>query len=151
METIRDTFGSRISQFSLFMANKSGQLLELTNLLSKHHINIVAITILDTADTATVRIILDDPDLARSIFQEHFLPFTETPIIAVELPKGPESLRDVLRVLWQAECNIFFTYSFITQPQNKPILAIHLDDEEIACNVLRQHHFKLLTQEDISR
>ncbi len=151
METTQRSAGAHISQFSIFMANKSGRLLELTNLLSDHQIIIVALTILDTADSAIVRIVLNDPERARAIFQEHFLPYTETPVVAVELPNGAESLRDVLRALWQAECNIYFTYSFITRPENKPVLALHVDDEEIACNVLRQHHFKLLTQDDITR
>jgi hypothetical protein len=151
METTQHASGSHISQFSIFMANKSGRLLELTNLLSDHNIIIVALTILDTADSAIVRLVLDDPERARTIFQEHFLPFTETPLVAVELPNGAESLRDVLRALWQAECNIYFTYSFITHPEDKPILALHVEDEDIACTVLRQHHFKLLTQDDISR
>jgi hypothetical protein len=151
METTQRASATPITQFSIFMANKSGRLLELTNLLTDHHITIVALTILDTADSAIVRVILNDPERARTIFQEHLLPHTETPIVAVELPKGAESLRDVLTALWQAECNIYFTYPFITRSEDKPILALHVDDEEIACNVLRQHQFRLLSQEDITR
>ncbi|MCS7064159.1 MAG: acetolactate synthase [Methylacidiphilales bacterium] len=151
METAQGALSPHIPQFSIFLANKPGRLLELTNLLSSHHILIVALTILDTADSAIVRIIVSDPETTRAILQEHTLPYTETPLVAVELPHGAESLRDVLRALWQAECNIYFTYAFLITPDDKPILALHVEDQEIACDVLRRHQFRILSQDDISR
>ena len=150
-ETENDLRESRIKQFSVFMENKAGRLLDLVKLLGDNHVHIVALTILDSVDASIVRLVVDDPDRARSIFLEHTVSFTESTLVVVELPSSAEDLGNVLSALLQAECNIFFSYSFLTRPRGKAALAVHVDDEDVAIGVLTQNHFKILSQRDISR
>jgi hypothetical protein len=133
------------------MENKAGRLLDLVKLFAEHNVHMVALTILDTADAAMVRLVVDDPGRARGILLEHTLAFTECSIVVVELPNSAEDLRPVLTALLQAECNIHFTYPFLIRPRGKAAMALHVEDEECATHVLIQNNFKLLTQRDISR
>ena len=151
IETENDLQESRIKQFSVFMENKAGRLLDLVKLLGENHVHIVALTILDSVDASIVRLVVDDPSRARSIFLEHTVSFTESTLVVVELPSSSEDLGSVLGALLQAECNIFFSYSFLTRPRGKAALAVHVDDEDVAIGVLTQNHFKILSQRDISR
>jgi len=51
-----------VKQFSVFIPNRVGQLYDLTALLAKHNVHIMAMTTLDTTDCAIDRLIVDDPD-----------------------------------------------------------------------------------------
>jgi len=133
------------------MENKAGRLLDLVKLLGESQVHIVALTIMDSADASIVRLVVDDPGRARGTLLEHTIAFTETTLVVAELPSSAEDLAGILAALLQAECNIYFSYSFLTRPRGKAALALHVDDEECAVGVLQQNHFKILSQSDISR
>ena len=79
------------------------------------------------------------------------LAVAEGSVLAVELPQGPEKLDEVFRALLTAEVNIEFAYSLMVRPRGKAVLAMHVQDEEFACDVLRRLGFAVLSQTDISR
>lgn len=133
------------------MANKVGRLNDIARLFGEQEVLIVALTVIDTADSAIARMVVTDPDTARDILQEHAIAFTECTLAVVELPNGPTDLGPVLSSLLMAECNIHFTYSFLMNPRGTTLLGLHVDDDEVASNVLRANGFTLLTQKDISR
>ncbi|MDX2226078.1 MAG: acetolactate synthase [Verrucomicrobiae bacterium] len=140
-----------VIQFSVFVENKVGRLLDLVKLFSQHNVHVVALSIVDTTDSAINRIVVDDPDTARMIFSEHAYAFSECALLAVEMERPEVDFKNVLTALVQAECNVLFVYSFLIQPRGKSCLAIHVDDNDIAVSVLHQAGFNILNQTDISR
>ena len=56
-----------------------------------------------------------------------------------------------MATLLEAELNINYLYSFIPQPQGKSILALSMEDNDLAEQALRHHQFRTLRQTDISR
>jgi hypothetical protein len=150
-KTAQGMRGTNPIQFSVYVENKVGALLELTSTLSNANVHICGISILDTSDTAVIRIIVDDPQRARQILRASNEMFTERSILAVELPQGPEKLDKVLRALLAAEINIYFIYSLMVRPNGHAVLALHVEDDEYAADVLKRAGFKVLMQEDISR
>ena len=151
LQTAKGRQEEEVKQFSVFMENKVGRLLDIVKLFSQAQVHVVALSILDTADAAIVRLVTDDPDKARTLFQEHGLAFTEVQLVVVELSSSAADLKAVLTALLQAECNIHSAYSLLTRPRGKAALALHVEDRECACSVLQANQFKLLTQRDISR
>ncbi len=151
LKTERGPQEEEVKQFSVFMENKVGRLLDIVKMFSQASIHVVALSILDTADAAIVRLVTDDPDRARLLFQEHALAFTEVPLVVVELSSSAADLKAVLSALLQAECNIHSAYSLLTRPRGKAALALHVEDRECATAVLQANSFKILTQRDISR
>lgn len=142
--------GEKVIQFSVFMENKVGRLLDIVRLLDQSAIHVVAISIIDTADCAIDRFVTDDPDRTRQVLDKERLTYIETNLVIVEM-NGATEMKKVLTSLLQAECNIHFTYSLMIQPHGKPCLALHVEDEECAASVLKSNGFKILTQRDISR
>lgn len=139
-----------VRQFSIFSENRVGQLHDLTSLFKQHNVHIMAITVLDTTDSAIVRVVVDDPDKARELMVNNDFPYTECEVLAVEL--GDESqLRPVLAAIYQAEINVHYVYSFIKRPQGGAALVISIEDIDVAGQALNQCGFKVLTQRDISR
>ncbi len=142
--------GDPVIQFSVFMENKVGRLLEIIKLLGDRNIHVIAMTTQDTTDSAILRMIVDDPDAARELMLEHAIAHTETEVLVVEL-KGPAEVSQLLAVILQVEINIHYTYSFINRPKGRGAIVIHLEDIELATQTLIQHSAVVLRQSDISR
>lgn len=149
-EVARDPGGSIITQFSIYADNKVGRLNEIIGMLAERDIHILAITTLDTTDSTIVRIIVNYPEVAKKILVSNQYAFTEVTMVAVELP-AVDYLHRVTCALVQAEINIHYIYPFVSRPGNKSALAIRLEDEELAREVLQRHQIKVLSQSDLAR
>ena len=139
-----------VKQFSVFTENRVGRLHDLTSLLKKHNVHIMAITVLDTTDCAIDRLIVDDPDKARELMVNNDFPYSECNVVAVEITDESE-LNRVLAALLEAEINIHYIYSFIKRPEGKSALAINTEDSDVAAQAINRCGFRVLTQSDISR
>ena len=138
-------------QFSVFLENKVGALLDMTRTLSEANVHICGLSVVDTADASVIRIVVDDPERCREALHKARLPLSESTLVVVELPRGPEKLDSVLRQLVAAEVNIQYTYSLMVRPRDKALLALHCEDPEYARDVLSKAGFAVVGQKDISR
>jgi hypothetical protein len=149
-KTARGGRVERVRQFSVFTANRLGRLHDLIALLSSREVHVMALTVLDTTDSAIIRLVVDDPDAARELLVEQGFAFTESDLVVVEVDSATE-LGRLMAASLEAELNINYLYSFITHPQGKSMLALSIEDNEVAEQVLRKHQFRVLKQSDISR
>ena len=140
-----------VRQFSVFLQNKVGALLEVVKLLSEHNIVVLALSIQDSSESALGRMIVSDPERVAELFAENDIPYSESEMIIVELADGPNDLARVLAALLMAEVNVFFSYPLLIRPRGRAVLALHLDDIECAASVLGGEGFVLLAQGDLSR
>ena len=139
-----------VKQFSVFAENRVGRLYDLTALLKKHNVHIMAITTLDTTDSTILRLVVDDPDKARELMINNDFPYSECDVLAVEITDEGD-LNTVLAALFEAEINIHYIYSFIKRPEGKSAVAINAEDDDVAAQALATKGFRVLTQRDISR
>lgn len=142
--------GDPVKQFSVFAENRVGRLYDLISLLKSSNVHVMAITVLDTTDSAILRLVVDDPDKARELMVNNDFPYTEVDVLAVEIIDEAD-LKGVLAALLEAEINIHYVYSFIKRPEGKYALAINVEDADVAAQALGKHGYKVLTQRDISR
>jgi hypothetical protein len=149
-ETAQERTPEGVSQFSVFMPNRMGRLHELIGALGNQGVHLLAVTVLETTDSATIRFVADDPEKARGFLARDRLPFTETEVVTVEL----EAVTDLYRLmtaLLEAELNVNYLYPFLARPKNKPLLALSIEESDMAEKVLRRHNFRVLKQADVSR
>ena len=139
-----------VVQFSVFTPNRLGKLRDLVSLLGAQSVHVLAMTVLDTTDSAIIRVVLDDPDKGRELLHKQELSFTESELVAVEVASSDE-LNRLVSALLEAELNINYLYSFIPHPHGKSIVGLSLEDNEMAEQVLKRHQFPVLKQLDISR
>lgn len=137
-------------QFSVFVANKLGRIHDLSSLLKRHEVHILAMTVLDTTDSAILRLVVDDPERARALFGEHAFPYTETTILVVEVDVESR-VETCLAALLEAEINIHYMYAFLALPNGRPLLALNIEDMEVAAEALRRHQIQVLEQGDLAR
>lgn len=139
-----------VRQFSIFTENKVGQLGNLVRFFARSEIHVMALTTLDTTDSAILRTVVDDPDKARMMLEEHGYAFSESNILAVEI-SGEHEVGRVLTALLEVEVNVHYMYSFISRPNGKCALAMSIEDMDVAAHILHTRNVKLITQRDISR
>src|SRR5260221_13124256 len=84
-----------VKQFSVFLENKVGRLLDIVKMFAQARVHVGALNILDTADAAIVRLVSDDPAKARALFPEHGHAFTEVTRVVVRLSSTPAGLKPV--------------------------------------------------------
>jgi hypothetical protein len=139
-----------VTQFSVFTENRMGRLHDLIGLLSSNSVHVLAVTVLDATETAIIRLVVDDPQAARRLLQDHGFAFTTCELLVVELAAATQ-LPELMAAFLEAEVNVHYMYCFIPHPQGKSILGISMEDNEIGEKVLTQHGFRVLRQSDVSR
>lgn len=143
--------GTAIRQFSVMLENRVGALSSLVGLLREANIHVLGLSLVDSVDVTIARLVLSDPDSVMALFIEKGIPHSVCDMVVVVLPHGSESLSDCLRALLLAETNIHFSYALLVRHEDRPLLALHLEDAEFGMAVLHQNGFRTLGQEDISR
>ncbi|MEP6937029.1 MAG: acetolactate synthase [Chthoniobacterales bacterium] len=141
--------GPLVKQFSIFLPNKVGAMLDVVKLLNTRHTHIVALSISESTDSAIARIVVSDPDTVEDLFNEHNVAFGVCQMVVVEL--RATQLAKLLSALLMAEVNVHFTYPLLTRPRGHAALALHVDDTDCASSVLKGEGFRILSQGDISR
>lgn len=140
-----------VKQFSIFLSNKVGALLDIVKLLNEHAVDVLAVNVQDSADAAIVRIVVSDPERVQDLFAMNDIACSICNLVVVELKESATDLGKLLSALLMAEVNIHGSYSLLTRPRGNCAIALHVEDDDCASAVLRSHGFRLLDQGDISR
>lgn len=143
--------GPLVKQFSIFLPNKVGAMLDVVKLLHAHNTHVVALSISESTDSAIARIVVSDPEQVEELFRQHDVPFGVCAMVVVEMREVATELAKLLAALLMAEVNVHFSYPLLTHPRGFAALALHVDDTDCASSVLLGEGFKLLSQADISR
>ncbi len=147
--TMRGRNYPSIRQFTVFLENKVGTLLEVIRRFEGSRVRIVALSINDTAECAFVRFLLSHPEQGREIFERAGLAIIESDLIGVELPEGPQPLLAVCTALLQAEVNIVQAYPLLIRPRGNAAVALMVDNIEIAQETLAAKGFSMITEGDL--
>ena len=137
-----------VRQFNVFLENRLGALLDVVRRFETTDIRIVALTVIDSADCAIIRIVLSDPERALEIFHQAKLPITESDLLVVQLPEGPQPLLQICKALLQAEIDIHYAYPILVGPHGCAALALHVQDHETAVATLSRLGFTIFTEND---
>jgi len=141
-----------IRQFNVFLANRLGELMNVVRRFESTTVRIVSLTVVESADCAIIRMVLSDPERAFEIFKQAKLPFTESDLLVVKLPDVDQPLVQICKALLSAEISIHYAYPLLIGigPEGGAALALHVDDHELAINVLRSKNFTIYTEGDLN-
>jgi len=148
-DTMRGKNYPTIRQFTVFLENTVGKLLEVIRRFEGSRVRIVALSISDNAECAFVRFLLSHPEQAREVLERAGLTFVESDLIGVELPEGPQALLDICTALLQAEVNIVQAYPLLVRPRGRASVALMVDNLEIAQETLASRGFTMITEADL--
>jgi len=140
---------TRVRQFTIFLENRVGRLQSLVRALEQGADPIRALSVEESADTALVRLICSDADLARETLRKSGFFFNESELLAVDLRKrSAQPLIAICSALLAAEINIHYAYPFLLGPHG-PALALYVDDPTLAAQLLIRKGFTLIGESDL--
>ena len=147
--TMRGRNYPTIRQFTVFLENRVGQLLDVVRRFEGSKVRIVALSINDATECAFVRFLLSRPEQGREILERAGLAMIESDLIGVELRSGSQPLLQVCTALLQAEINIVQAYPLIVRPHGRPAGALMVDNIEMAMETLDSKGFTMVTEGDL--
>jgi len=138
-----------LRQFTVFLENRVGQLLEVVRRFDGSRVRIVALSITDSGECAFVRFLLSHPEQGREILERAGLALIESDLIGVELPDGDQPLLRICTALLQAEVNIIQAYPILVRPRGRPAVALMVDNTEMGLETLGAKGFTMITEGDL--
>ncbi len=150
LSTMRGRGYPSIRQFTVFLENRVGQLLEVVRRFEGSRVKIVALSIADSSECAFVRFLLSHPEQGREILERAGLALIESDLIGVELPEGPQPLLRVCTALLQAEVNIVQAYPLLVRPRGRPAVALMVDNIEMGMETLASKNFVMISEADLA-
>jgi hypothetical protein len=150
LATMRGRDYPGVRQFSVFLHNRVGSLLDLVRRLEDSGNRIVALSVVDSAECAVVRLILSEPERAVETLTLAKLPFLESDLLLVQLPQRDSPVAKVCKALLAAEINIHYAYPVMASTSSRrQVLAIHVENHESACLMLQNQGFTVLSEGDL--
>ena len=147
--TIRGRDYPAIRQFTVFLENRVGQLLEVVRRFEGTKVRIVALSIVDSAECAFVRFLLSHPEQGREILERAGLAIIESDLIGVELADGAQPLVELCTALLQAEVNIVQAYPLLVRPRGRAAVALMVDNIDMGQETLARKGFVMITEGDL--
>lgn len=136
-------------QLSIFMENKPGQLVKVTEILTAENIDIRAMSLADTQDFGIVRMIVNDSAKAQAALREKGFMSTITKVMCIAMSDQPGGLGAVTKLLAEADVNIDYLYACITVVGKDAYIVLHVDNEKKAVEVLEKAGVRMVSAEEL--
>ncbi|RTZ90619.1 MAG: hypothetical protein DSY81_00525 [Bacillota bacterium] len=149
LKTEKDYSDPFVRQLSLFLDNRVGKLREVLRHLTSEDIFVHALSVVDSADHAIVRLVVDRVETSHKVLLEKGVPTSINQILAVEVPNERAGIRMICRSLIQAEINIHYAYPMLTRPHGFGVLIMHVDENDTALDLLKRDGFNCLDESDM--
>jgi hypothetical protein len=135
-----------VKQISVSLENIPGKLSEVSDYLGDNGINIIALSVADTADLSAVRFVANDPEKAINVLKSHGYSVKVTEVLAVEAPNHPGGLNAVLKPLKETKINVNYLYTCLGRGENT-VLIMGVDNIEGATQVLMKNWVHMYNEE----
>ncbi len=137
-----------ITQLSVFLENRPGQLAAAVRTISEAGVNLRALSLADTKDFGLLRLIVDDIPKAKQVLSERSI-VLETPVIAARMDDVSGALDHILQLLETTQINVEYMYAFTGAAAGSAYVVLRVDDAETAEKALKQGGVSLLTDGEI--
>ncbi len=122
-----------VKQLSVFLENDIGTLIDVTEVLSKHNIDMISLNIAETEDYGVARILVDDPDTACELLTKSGLTVRLTDMLMISGENKPGMLHKTLDIFKKNNINVEYTYVYSCGGQANMLFRV--DDLKVACEL----------------
>ena len=112
-------------------------------------INIRALSIADTSEFGILRIIVPEPEKAKSILEESNFVVKVNDVIAVSILDEPGGLDSVLEALNKLDINVEYLYAFVEKKGKNAIVVIRTEDIDAGITALENGGVTVLKSEEV--
>ena len=140
-----------LKQLTVFVENKPGALVAITDTLAEHKVNIRALSIADTQEFGILRLIVSDNDTALVTLTRKGYLLKTTDVVGVKIGDQPGKLSKALAVLDEAGINMEYLYAFMSRTEKHAYVVLRVADNAAAEAALEAAGFHLITDGDVNK
>lgn len=140
----------KLQQLSLFLENRPGQLREPCEVLAAAGIDLLTVSLADTAQFGILRFIVRDPEQARKVLENAGLVARTTDVVAVEVENRPGGLAAVLKLIDEAGLGVEYMYDFgAASRAGKAAIVLRFEEPDKAVGILEAAGVRVLSREEL--
>jgi len=139
----------KLTQLSVFLENKPGQISLPCRALAKADINILTLSLSDTQQFGILRLIVRDWRKARTVLEQAGCVVNLTEVVALEVDDRPGGLAELLELIEREGINIEYMYAFTFGRNEKAVMVFRFDDPDKALELLRLNNVNVLGSVDL--
>jgi len=140
-----------IKQLTIFVPNRKGTIVSVTDILAKKQINIRALSIAETEEFGILRLIVNDEKAAEEVLQEKDYLIKIVDVVGVKIGDEPGKLTSALDVLDKADINVEYLYAFMARTEKHAYVVLRVEDNAAAEKALEDAGFHLISEADINK
>ena len=140
-----------LKQLTIFVENKQGSLVDVTDTLAQNNVNLRALSIAETQEFGLLRLIVNDNDAAISALTDKGYLLKITEVVGVKIGDAPGKLSKALSVLAEAWVNVEYLYAFMARTEKHAYVVLRPTDNAAAEAALEAAGFHMITDADIDK
>ncbi len=131
-------------QLSVFIENRKGRLGEILDVLKEKDVNILSMSLADTAEYGLLRIIADKPEEGKDALTAAGFAGMLTEVFILQIPHEPGGLQRVLRVISNEALSVEYMYGLSVDGKDASIV-VKTSNLEQADGVFAKHGIETLS------
>ena len=140
----------KLQQLSLFLENRPGQLREPCEALAAAGIDLLTMSLADTAQFGILRFIVRDPERAKKVLEEAGMGVRMTEVVPVQVDNKPGGLATVLAAIEEAGLGVEYMYDFGAASRGgKAAIVFRFEDPDAALAALKAAGVRVLAMEEL--
>lgn len=136
-----------VKQLSVFIENREGRLEQVTEVLTDENVNILSLSMADTTEYGVLRMIVSDPEKARSALCAQGFSAMLTDVLAVRLEDRVGELHKMTHILCTLGLNIEYMYALASS--GKRAMIVKASDGEAAAKAILDGGLPLFSNEEM--
>ena len=140
-----------IRQLTIFVQNRQGAIVSITEALAANQVNIRALSIAETEDFGILRLIVNDEETAQKTLSDAGYLIKATEVVGVKIGDAPGKLTGALEVLDKAGINLEYLYAFMARTEKHAYVVLRVEDNAAAEAALEVAGYHLITDADICK
>ena len=140
-----------IKQLTVFVENRQGTVVSITDILSRNDINLRALSIAETQDFGILRLIVNDEAKAEKVLADAGYLIKITEVVGVKIGDAPGKLTEALTVLDENSINMEYLYAFMARTEKHAYVVIRVEDIAAAEAALTGAGFHLISEADVNK
>lgn len=124
-------------QLSVLVENKRGALAELCSKLAEKAVNILGLMVPDQPGVASVRVVVNNVETAKKVFDGLGLKYSEEDVLDVRLSDKPGALGKLTRKLADNNIDVKYAYGTILQGAGRANIILAVSDVEAAAKIVK--------------
>ena len=133
-----------VKQLSVFIENRRGMLVEVTEAMAAANVDIRALALAETPDYGILRLIVNNTEKALEVIRATGRTVSVNHMLGLKIDDRPGGLAAALKVLTDNGIDVEYMYAFIAEHAERADVVLRVNDTGEAERKLAQAGFELL-------